>query len=163
MTGQARRQGRVSSVAEAGWAGRHPGVTSAGSPRGACSGPRCVTHSPARPAGQAGGRAGGGPGSPQGRARLSQARQGRAGRTRKLPGEGRRGVTTAGATSEGGSGQKGRALAVACMPGKGHGLQACAGTRLSGRSLSGLTPCPLPPCALVSQAWLPLGQREQLY
>ena len=72
-------------------------------------------------------------------------------------------MTAAGAASEGGSGQKGRALAVACVPGKGHGPQACAGTRLSGRSLSGLTPCPLPPRALVSQAWLPLGRWEQLY
>lgn len=72
-------------------------------------------------------------------------------------------MTTAGAASEGGSGQKGRALAVACMPGKGHGPQTCAGTRLPSCSLSGLNPCPLQPCALVSQAWLPLGQWEQVY
>lgn len=72
-------EGSRLSVKVAGRAGRSPEGKYTGSQGWAHTGPRCVSHSLAQPAGQArvvSRRTGGGPGSPRGKARLSQASQG---------------------------------------------------------------------------------------
>lgn len=62
--GPSSREGSRLVVVAADRASGSPGVTYADSPRWVCSGPRCVSHSPARPARRAGRSTGGGPWQP---------------------------------------------------------------------------------------------------
>lgn len=150
MTASPRRQGRGLCPRELGWAGWLE-VTSIGLRQ---VGPRCVNHSPAtwagrgrRRAGRRGGRRA--PGSPCGRAgtesgpgRAGQG-WGRAGSTRKPPGQKEVGVSRPEAVSEGPE-QEGPASQLSAAPERAQATGACRNVITSLEAPPGLNPCPSP-------------------